>query len=66
MLLFKKIKKHIHDFKNNNTGATAIEYALIAAIIFLGIIGSATAFFGEASKMYSKIASEVTNANKTG
>jgi pilus assembly protein Flp/PilA len=66
VLLFKRIKKNIHDFKNNNNGATAIEYGLIVALIFLAILGSVNAFADQVVSMYNMIASEVTNASKTG
>ena len=44
-MLFVQIINYIHNFKRDNSGATAIEYALIAAgialviIISLGLVG---------------------------
>jgi pilus assembly protein Flp/PilA len=43
-------------------GVTAIEYALIAALIFLVIIGAVGLVGGKVTNTYGHVASEVTNA----
>jgi len=43
-------------------GATAVEYGLILAMIFLAMIGALTLFGATAIEMWDHIANEVTNA----
>ena len=43
-------------------GATAVEYGLIIALIFLAIIGSVNTFGQEAIKMWTNISTEVDEA----
>ena len=43
-------------------GATAVEYGLIIALIFLAIIGSVDAFGEEAIKMWKHISAEIDEA----
>ncbi len=42
-------------FYKDETGSTAIEYGLIAALIFLGIVVSINTFAGSMAATYSKI-----------
>lgn len=44
-------------FADDRSGATAIEYSLIIALIFLAIIGAVNSFTSETTNMYSKITS---------
>ncbi|MEO0619259.1 MAG: Flp family type IVb pilin [Pseudomonadota bacterium] len=46
---------------NNDSGATAIEYALIAGIIALGIIVGVTAVSGELQGIFTDIGQAFTN-----
>ncbi|MDI7776023.1 Flp family type IVb pilin [Asticcacaulis sp. EMRT-3] len=46
-------------FFNDTSGATAIEYGLIAAIIFLGCIGAFYAFGTSAINMFSHVSDSV-------
>jgi pilus assembly protein Flp/PilA len=54
-------------FTNDESGATAIEYGLIAALIAVGIIAAATALGGNLSGLFNSIggrlSSEATKAN---
>ena len=46
-------------FSRDERGATAIEYGLIVALIFLAIVASVRSFTTETSSMYSAIESSV-------
>lgn len=43
-------------------GATAIEYGLIVALIFLAIVGGLSTFATNETAMYSHISSTISNA----
>ena len=45
-------------FMNNESGATAIEYGLIAALIAVGIIAAATTLGGSLSDMFGRISAK--------
>lgn len=45
---------------NDETGATAIEYALIVAMIFLVIVGAVQLFAGNASVTFTKVSAAVS------
>ncbi len=49
-------------FCRNESGSTAIEYGLIAALIFLGIVVSINTFAGSMGATYSKIETTVAAA----
>jgi len=49
------MKKIIQQFIENRSGATAIEYALICALVFLAIITAVQTYTNSANKMYEKI-----------
>ena len=49
----------IRRFLNNESGATAIEYALICGLIFLVIVSSVTLFASRVSGTFAKISSAV-------
>jgi pilus assembly protein Flp/PilA len=44
------------------SGATAIEYGLIASLIFLVILGAVTAFGNNATNMYNTIATTISSS----
>ncbi|MCR9139568.1 MAG: Flp family type IVb pilin [Alphaproteobacteria bacterium] len=46
------------------SGATAIEYGVIASLISISIIGGAFLIGNEVGNMYNDIGSEMANANK--
>lgn len=51
-------------FLQDESGATAIEYGLIASLLFLGIVSAIAAFGDSMTSMYEKIrdaTEEVTN-----
>lgn len=49
-------------FANDESGATAIEYGLIAALIAVGIIAAATALGGSLSTLFSDISTTLDGA----
>jgi pilus assembly protein Flp/PilA len=46
------------------SGATAVEYGLILALIFLAMIAAVQNFGSETISMWTKVASKVEEANK--
>jgi pilus assembly protein Flp/PilA len=46
-------------FANDESGATAIEYGLIAALIAVGIIAAATTLGGSLSGLFNKIGTKL-------
>ena len=51
--------KLIAKFKNDESGATAIEYGLIAALISVAIIGGSTAVGTSLKSLFSGISGEL-------
>ena len=49
-------------FLSDQRGATAVEYGLIVACIFLAMIGGLSLFAGNASNMYNTISTTVGGA----
>jgi pilus assembly protein Flp/PilA len=47
------------NFINDDSGATAIEYGLIAALIAVGIIAAATALGGSLSTLFNNISNRL-------
>ena len=47
--------KHIFNFIRNDSGATAIEYALIASLIAVAIIGAVTTVGGKVSTVFTEV-----------
>jgi pilus assembly protein Flp/PilA len=54
----------VKQFAASESGATSIEYALIAVLIALAIIVSVTAVGASLQSLFSDVASEVTTAIK--
>ena len=52
-------------FMKDESGATAIEYGLIAALISIVIIGGATTAGGVIKTVFENIGTALTNANVT-
>lgn len=50
-------------FLKDESGATAIEYGLIAALISVAIIGGATTVGGKLKTLFTSIGDEMTKAN---
>ncbi len=51
-------------FAKDESGATAIEYGLIAALIAVGIIAAASTLGTNISSTFGKVSTELSNANK--
>ena len=49
-------------FARDESGATAIEYGLIAALIAVGIIAAATALGGSLSSLFDRISGKLNAA----
>lgn len=49
-------------FANDESGATAIEYGLIAALIAVGIIAAATTLGGSLSGLFNTISGKLNGA----
>ena len=49
----------IQKFVRDESGATAIEYALICGLIFLAIVAAVTNFASKTSTMYGNIAANM-------
>ena len=49
-------------FANDESGATAIEYGLIAALIAVGIIAAATTLGGNLSSLFQRISGHLSTA----
>jgi pilus assembly protein Flp/PilA len=52
-------------FMNDESGATAIEYGLIAALIAVGIIAAATTLGGSLSNLFGRISGKLDTATIT-
>ncbi len=52
----------ISKFINDESGATAIEYGLIAALIAVGIIAAATLLGNSLSDLFNRIGGRLNNA----
>jgi pilus assembly protein Flp/PilA len=52
-------------FAQDESGATAIEYGLIAALIAVGIIVAATTLGGSLSNLFNGISNELNTATTT-
>ena len=54
--------KKLLRFVVGESGATAIEYGLIAALIGVAIIGGATALGGSIDTLFTDVGTELTNS----
>ena len=52
-------------FVKDESGATAIEYGLIAALIAVGIIGAATVVGDEITNTFTTVSTKLQEANTT-
>ena len=52
----------IHRFLKDDSGATAIEYGLIVAMIFLVIVGAVSLFASKASATFDTVSAAVSAA----
>ncbi len=58
--------KVIRTFANDESGATAIEYGLIAALVSVAAIGALTALGGSLNTMFQTVSSTVSAATSGG
>ncbi len=54
--------KFIRKMLNNNKGATAIEYGLIAALIAVAAIGAMSSLGGKLNTTFNKVANNLSNS----
>ncbi len=54
--------KTLKSFIKDESGATAIEYGLIAALIAVGIIAAASALGGQLSALFGRISTRLSRA----
>ena len=55
--------KNVMKFLKNKSGATAIEYGLIAALIAVAVIGGVSAVGGSANQTFTKVSGEIAKGN---
>ncbi len=53
-------------FRKNESGATAIEYGLIAALIAVAIITAATTLGGDIANTFTRVSTELQGATGGG
>ncbi len=58
----KRVTNLFSRFVKDESGATAIEYALIVALVFLAIVTAVTAYTQATNALYTKIGNAVTGA----
>lgn len=58
--MIKQLRILTGAFAQDESGATAIEYSLIVALIFLAIVSSVNAFTDNTKVMYSEISSALS------
>lgn len=56
------MKNLVVRFRNDESGATAIEYALIAALVGVGIIAAATQLGTDISGTFGAVSTELSGA----
>lgn len=56
------MRKRLQNFVNDQSGVTAIEYALVAMLIAMAVIASVALLGGEVRNLWQKVADAVTNA----
>ncbi len=61
----KALWKNIQQFLRDEEGVTAIEYALIAALIAIVIIAAVTFVGNEVSQTFTRVGDELNNATAT-
>jgi pilus assembly protein Flp/PilA len=60
---FPMISTLMKNLVEDQSGATAIEYGMIVALIAIAIIGSISSFAGEATEMWDGVARDVVDAS---
>ncbi len=62
-MIFLGLASAIRGLRNDTSGATAVEYGIIAAGISVAIIGSLTVVGNEVATIYGTISTAVSSAN---
>jgi pilus assembly protein Flp/PilA len=57
------MRKLLRKLVRNESGATAIEYGLIAALLAIGIIAAVKGVGTQLNKTFNKVSGELTKAN---
>lgn len=57
------MKKFVARFVKDESGATAIEYGLIAALIALAIVAGATTLGNEIGNLFNKVGNKLKNTS---
>lgn len=57
----RSLKSLVDDFKQDDNGATAIEYSLIVGLIFLAIVAAVRSYTESTSAMYNEIDETLQN-----
>lgn len=57
----RKLTALVNRFCSNDDGATAIEYSLLVALIFLAIVAAIRSYTSSASEMYNTIDETLQN-----
>ncbi|HEX5645270.1 MAG TPA: Flp family type IVb pilin [Erythrobacter sp.] len=58
-----ELSKLLKRIGNDNSGATAIEYGLIAALIVIAMLGALNSVASETISMWDAVTSEVSSVN---
>ena len=59
-----QVDQYLKRLGRDERGATAVEYGLILALIFLALVGAIEAFGQETIEMWENVSSEVRSARK--
>jgi pilus assembly protein Flp/PilA len=59
------MKSLLNRFVKDESGATAIEYGLIAALVAVAIIAALNAMTGQLNLVFGKVSTELTKAANT-
>jgi pilus assembly protein Flp/PilA len=60
--MLKSLMNRLRQVKSRDDGVTALEYALLAALIAVAIIGGATAVGSSANQKFQDISTEIAKA----
>lgn len=52
--------RHLQDLIKDKRGATAIEYGLILALVFLAMVGAVSGFANKTNVMWNNVSNAVT------
>ncbi len=59
------MRQHLQEFRRNQSGATSIEYGLIASLIFVALIGGLSLLGDSNSGMFARVGKAVVAAIDT-